>query len=280
MNPITKIFKTWSVTGRIALLVLLGFVFLALLAPLASPYSPCAATGPALAPPDWAHPLGTDELGVDLWAQIAHGSRVSLLVGLATAFLAAALGTLAGTVTALNGGWIDRVLMRVIDIKLAMADLPLLIVIAAFFGPGIWTIVTALALFSWTIPARIVRSRSLTLCQQTYIRAAESYGAGVLYRLRRHLIPELLPVIGVVMIRIAAKAVVAEAGLSLLGLGDPTAGSWGMIIHHATQFEGIYYTPFWKWWLLFPWLALTLFVSSLALISRECEAVQDGSRKP
>ncbi|MGD9189035.1 MAG: ABC transporter permease subunit, partial [Desulfobacteraceae bacterium] len=101
------------------------------------------------------------------------------------------------------------------------------------------------------------------------------YGAGTLYLMRRHFLPEIFPLAAVGMIRLAGRAIVAEAGLSFLGLGDPTSRSWGLIMHNALSFQGIYYTNFWKWWLLFPWLALTLVVTSLALVGKDLEKTAD-----
>ncbi|MEJ2039399.1 MAG: ABC transporter permease [Desulfosarcinaceae bacterium] len=184
-------------------------------------------------------------------------------------------GALAGMAGGYLGGRIDRLLMRVIDILMVLPDLPVLIVLAAFFGPGVGTIIVVLSAFSWVFTARIVRSRVLSLKQRQYIRAAESYGAGVAYLMRRHFLPEIFPLAAVGMIRMAGRAIVAEAGLSFLGLGDPASRSWGLIIHHALSFQGIYYTEFWKWWLLFPWLALMLTVVSLALLARDLEKAAD-----
>ncbi len=181
------------------------------------------------------------------------------------------LGTLSGYL----GGWVDRLIMRLVDIMLILPDLPVMIVLAAFFGPSLFNIVLVLALFSWVHPARIVRSQVMMLKQQNYIRFAEISGAGPWYLIRRHFLPEVFPLLAVSIIKLTGKAIVAEAGLSFLGLGDPTSKSWGLIIHHATNFKGLYFTPFWQWWLLYPWLALTLLVLSLAFISRDLERIAD-----
>ena len=182
---------------------------------------------------------------------------------------------MAGVSAGYLGGWCDRILMRIIDILLVLPDLPVMIVLAAFFGPSVMTIIIVLSAFSWVFTARIVRSRVLSLKQRRYIHASEIYGAGVFYLMRRHFLPEIFPLAAVGMIRMAGRAIVAEAGLSFLGLGDPTSRSWGMILHHALSFPGIYYTDFWKWWLVFPWLALILVVISLALVGKDLEKFAD-----
>lgn len=267
--------KEFSLPGKAGLVVILVVLLVAILAPYISIHPHNISSGPPLVPPGGGHPLGTDELGIDLWAQICYGARVSLLVGFGTALLAALGGGLIGIVSGYLGGWPDKVLMRLIDIMIILPDLPVMIVLAAFFGPSLLNIILVLALFSWVFPARIVRSQILMLKERSYIKSAETYGAGVWYLMWKHFLPEVFPLVAVNMIRLSGRAIVAEAGLSFLGLGDPTSKSWGLIIHHATNFKGIYYTDFWKWWLLYPWLALIIMVISLAFISRELERMVD-----
>lgn len=267
--------KEFSLPGKVGLVVILVVLLAAILAPYISIHPPNVSSGPPLSPPGKGHPLGTDELGVDLWAQICYGARVSLLVGFGAALLAALGGGLVGIVSGYLGGWSDKVLMRLIDMMIILPDLPVMIVLAAFLGPSVLNIVLVLALFSWIFPARIVRSQILTLKERGYIKSAETYGASVWYLMWKHFLPEVFPLVAVNMIRLSGRAIVAEAGLSFLGLGDPTSKSWGLILHHAISFKGIYYTDFWKWWLLYPWLALTIVVIALAFISRELERMVD-----
>lgn len=231
------------------------------------------SSGPSLSPPSLTHYLGTDELGHDIWAQICFGARISLIIGLGTAFLSGFGGGIIGMVSGYIGGMTDKIVSRLIDMMIVLPDLPIMIVLAAFLGPGLINIIVVLALFSWVFTARIVRAQVLMLKKQHYITAAEMIGAGPWYITRKHLFPEIFPFIGVSMIRLTGRAVVAEAGLSFLGLGDPTSKSWGLIIHHAVNFNGIYYTRYWQWWLLYPWIALTLMVTALAFISRDLERV-------
>ncbi|MCK5163316.1 MAG: ABC transporter permease [Desulfobacula sp.] len=265
----------FSKTGQTGLIIVGIVFFMAIFAPLISVHSHKLSSGPPLSSPNGEHILGTDELGVDLWAQICFGSRISLVIGMGTALLAGSCGGLIGVLAAYSGGMTDRILMRIIDIITVLPDLPVMIVLAAFFGPGLINIIIVLSLFSWVATARIVRSQVLQLKEQLYIKSAETYGAGTWYLMKRHFLPEIFPLVAVSMIRLTGKAIVAEAGLSFLGLGDPASGSWGLIIHHATSFTGIYYTNFWKWWLIAPWIALTLMVSSLAFISRDFERFAD-----
>jgi peptide/nickel transport system permease protein len=165
--------------------------------------------------------------------------------------------------------------MRVIDVTMALPSLPLLIVISAFMGPSIVNVIIILVLFSWARPARIARSQTLSVKTHAYIIAARNYGASSWYLLRRHIFPEVLPILLVLVIGITSHAIVAEAGLAFLGLGDPTSKSWGMMLNYATGFRSIYFTPYWQWWLVPPLLALISLLLCLAFISRDLERVLD-----
>lgn len=261
--------------GRASCIVLCLLILMALLAPLITWLPADRASGPPLAPPGGEHLLGTDQIGLDLWSMICYGGRVSLTVGVATALLAGLGGALLGMVAGYVGGWVEMLIMRVVDVMIILPDLPVVIVLAAFFGPSLRNIILVLALFSWSRPARIVRSQTLVIKEQPYIRMARLYGGGNIYLIFRHLLPELLPLIIVNMIRLSGRAVMTEASMAFLGLGDPLARSWGLIINHALNFSGIYFTPFWRWWLFYPWLFLTLLVSSLALLGRDLERIAD-----
>jgi len=272
---IESIWHNLSLSGKISAVILTLLILMAVFAPFLSWQPHHRSSGPPLQPPGMPHLLGTDELGVDIWAMICYGARVSLAVGLGTALLAGLGGGIIGMFAAFKGGWVDRFFMRLIDIMIALPNLPVMIVLAAFFGPSLLNIIIVLALFSWSITARVVRAGALSLKEQPYIKMAVHYGAGPLFLLTKHFIPELLPIIMVSMVRLAGMAIVTEASLAFLGLGDPTSRSWGLIINHAVNFRGIYFTEFWKWWLLYPWMFLTLLVTSLALLGRDLERIAD-----
>ncbi len=276
---IQSAWRRLSVPGKVSAIILALLVLMAIFAPLLTWLPHDRSSGPPLAPPGMPHLLGTDELGVDMWAMICYGARVSLAVGLGTALLAGLGGGMIGMFAAHKGGWIDRLLMRMIDVMIALPNLPVMIVLAAFFGPSVVNIIVVLALFSWSRPARIVRAGALSLKEQPYIKMASHYGASSFYLLTWHFLPELLPIVMVSMIRLAGKAIVAEASLAFLGLGDPTSRSWGLIIHHAVNFSGIFFTEFWKWWLLYPWVFLTLLITSLALLGRDMERIADPRKE-
>lgn len=269
------IWKCWQATsllGKLAASLLLVFICMALFAPWLSFHSAYEPTTKSLEPPSWQHWLGSDDLGIDLWAQLLQGTRNSLLIGIGTAVLAGLGGAWLGLVAGYKGGRWDQWIMRLTDIALALPSLPIMIVCAAFFGPSLFNILLVLTLFSWMPAARLVRSKALAIREEPYVRLARSYGATFRHMIVRHFLPQLTPLILVNCLRLINRAVIAEASLSYLGLGDPLSRSWGLILHHAMQFKNIYYTPFWKWWVLSPLSALILFVVALALLARELEA--------
>lgn len=253
----------------IIFLVLLTGIFSSCLA--SYPYN--TPSGGSLEAPGRAHWLGTDDLGIDLWAQICFGARNSIIVGFGTALLAGIGGSIIGIFSGYFGGLTDKFVMRATDMIIVLPDLPMMIVLGAFFGSSVRNVIIVLALFSWTIPARVVRSKILSVKEEKYITAAKSYGAGFWYLTIRHFLPNILPIVMVSIIRLVSRAIVAEAGLAFLGLGDPTSKSWGLILNHAIAFRGIYFTDYWKWWVVSPIAAITLLVSAIAFISRDIEKV-------
>lgn len=274
-KAISRFWRGLSSFGKIGLLLLVLMVVLALGAPFFTWLPHDTSSGPPLEPPGIRHIMGTDELGVDLWSQICYGARVSLAVGLGTALLAGLGGGMVGIWAGYRGGLLERLFTRVIDIMIVMPDLPVMVILAAFFGSSLTNIIIVLALFSWSHPARILRAQVLSLKEQGYVQMAKSYGATDLYIIWKHLLPELIPILVVSMVRLSGMAIVTEAGLAFLGLGDPTSRSWGLIINHALNFSGIYFTPFWKWWLIYPWIFLTLLITGLALFGRDLERFAD-----
>ncbi|WP_396391255.1 ABC transporter permease subunit [Desulfosporosinus shakirovi] len=271
LHLLVRAVKKFSPIGKAALVVAAIIVMMGIFAEHLSLFSNNLPSGYALEAPGKSHWLGTDDLGIDLWAQICYGARVSLMVGWGTALLAGVGGSLIGVVSGYAGGTVDKVIMRLTDLIIVLPELPMMIVLGAFFGPSLKNVILVLALFSWTEPARIVRSKILSIKQEHYVRAAKSYGAGVWHLIRVHFLPSLLPLVLVSMIRLMGRAIVAEAGLAFLGLGDPLSKSWGLILNHAINFKGIYFTEFWKWWVVSPITAISLMVVSIAFIGRELE---------
>lgn len=248
-------------------LALVGaFGLIALLAPLLAPYDPQAVSGPSLSAPSTQHLLGTNDAGQDILSQLIWGARSSAVVAILAGGLAVALGGAIGGISGLAGGWTDVVVMRVVDLCLAIPAIPLLILVAALAGPSQTTIVLVIGLAGWPGLARVVRSEALRLRHRGFVEAARGFGAGPLYLLRRHVIPSILPLLTAAFVAWAATAVVLQAGLAFLGLSDPTDVSWGAILNRAINHEGVYFTSEWLWWVLPAGLAVTLAATGLAFI--------------
>ncbi len=264
--------------SKVGLAILLVFCVAAVLAPPAARHQ-LGRTFAPLQPPSVVHPLGTDDIGRDLLAQVLAGARVSLLVGLSAGLAATLLGGLVGLAAGYFGGSADRLLMRLVDFFLAIPRLPLLIVLAAYLGSGIWVIVIAFVFISWAYPARMVRAQVLLEKRRAYVTAAQLSGLPWHYILRRHIAPPLLPLLAAVVIMEMGHAVAAEAGLSFLGLGDPTAVSWGTILYHAFAYPALFLDGSWLWWALPAGLCLSLVLLGLALVSVSLEGNLDPRLK-
>lgn len=247
-----------GITGALALLTIAG--------PALAPYDPRAVVGPSLAAPSGAHLLGTNDAGQDILSQLLAGGRVSLATGLMAAAIAVSAGVLVGAAAGLVRGWMDVVAMRTVDIFLAIPALPLVILIAALAGPSRPTIVAVIALAGWPPISRIIRSQTLILGGRGFVGAARGFGGGRLYIIRRHLVPGLAPLIAATFVNWVAAAVVLEGGLAFLGLGDPTAVSWGSVLERALGHAGTYATGAWTWWVLPVGLAITVSAIGLAFV--------------
>lgn len=271
MKKVIDYIKSASIIGKAAVILFICILILSLIGPNLSKYPYDYPSGDSLEAPSKNHKLGTDDLGIDILAQMCNGARISMIISLGVATLACGIGSFIGILSGYKGGTIDYILMRLTDMIIVLPQLPTMIVLGAFFGPSIKNIIIVLSLFSWTPIARITRSKILTLKNQDYIKLAKGYGGSFKYIYINHIHREILPIIILGFIKTIGKAVVAEASLSFLGLGDPTTKSWGLILNRAMDFKGIYFTPYWKWWVISPLLAITLLVVSISLIGRELE---------
>ncbi|WP_371749352.1 ABC transporter permease [Streptomyces sp. NBC_01283] len=222
-----------------------------------------------LRPPSLAHPFGTDDVGRDLLLRCVYGLRVSLLVGVVAAVVATVIGTAVGALAAASGGWVDRVVMRLVDVFSSVPHLLLGIFIVAMFRPGVWPVVVSVALTHWLSTARIVRAEVLSLRSRPYIDAAISGGASRMRVIVRHLLPGVLPQAGLAAVLMVPHAIWHESALSFLGLGLPThQASLGTLVQSA---RGSLLAGDW-WPTLFPGLFIivpTLAIAGLAGAWRE-----------
>jgi peptide/nickel transport system permease protein len=242
--------------------VVLFFIALAVLAPLVSPYDPLATNwGAVRKPPTMLHPFGTDEIGRDVLARVIWGARASLAAGLVSVSLALAVGVPIGLVSGYVGGFVDGTLMRMIDAVLAIPFLILAIALAAFLGPSLTNAMIAIGVSQTPIFARLTRGQVLSVKHEEYIEAARAIGNPHHRIVLRHIFPNIVPPLLVQATLAAAAAIIAEASLSFLGLGEqPPDPSWGSMLNTAKNF--ISQAP---WMAVWPGLAIFGLVLSLNL---------------
>ncbi len=227
--------------------VVLALALAAILAPVISPYDPQKTDlDSMLAPPSWAHPLGTDDLGRDLLARLLYGGRISLLIGLMTMVMSIALGTLVGGLAGFYGGRVDNLLMRLVDMMLAFPSLFVLIILSlalrdlpsdALRGTplaSVLSIIAVIGVLSWMPVARLVRASFLSIKEREFILAARCIGANNLRIMARHMAPNALSPIIVAATFHVATSVITESGLSYLGFGvQPPTPTWGNMLKNA-----------------------------------------------
>lgn len=196
------------------------------------PEDPLEMVGPPFTWPatDAAFPLGTDLMGRDLLAGLAHGSRVSLMVGASSATISLVIGLVIGAISGYAGGRIDSVLMRITELFQTIPAFLLAIILVSIFSPSLGTIILALGVTSWTSIARLTRGEFISLRQREFVRAAQALGASHARIIFREILPNALTPIIVTSAVLVANAILSEAGLSFLGLGDPNVVSWGSMV--------------------------------------------------
>jgi len=257
----------WHIFARnhaavVAAAILLALILLALIGPALAPFDPDKiGAGAAMAAPGWPHLMGTDELGRDVLSRVLGGVRVSLLVGLGAAAIATSLGVVVGGVAGFFGRFVDDGLMRVTEIFQVVPRFFLAVLLVAFFGASILNIVLAIALLSWPEVARIVRAEFLSLRGRQFVDAARVAGASAATLIFLEILPNALgPVIVNATLQVG-QAMLLEAGLSYLGLGDPSQISLGLMLHQA---QAIMRSAWWA--TAFPGAMIFLAVLSLNLI--------------
>jgi len=250
-------------------LILLLLAASALLAPGLAPHDPTRQNlGQDLLTHTQDHPLGTDKLGRDILSRTIYGSRVSLLVGVTTVALSLSIGFTLGALAGYFGGWLDQLLMRLVDILLAFPGILLAIAMTAVLGPGLDHVILALCLIGWTGYARLVRGEILTLREREFVHAARALGCPPGRVILRHFLPNLLPPLMIQATFGLAAAIVAEGSLSFLGLGvEPPTPSWGSMLNEGRQF--LLVAPHLT---TYPGLAIMITVVALNLVG---DALQD-----
>lgn len=260
-----------AIVGGILLAVL---VVAAVFAPTIAGHDPLVPQGRPFESPSRAHPLGTDDVGHDLFAQLLFGTRVSLIIALLSATIAVGLGLAVALLAGYRQGKLEQVLMRVVDLTLAFPFLVLVIVLAAFFGRSLFTTVVVIGTVIWARPARVLRSQVIKVREFQHVLAAKAMGASSARIIGRHILPRVAPLAAAQFVRAANISVLIEASLSFLGLGDTNRISWGTTLYFANSRNAIL-TDAWVWWILPPGLALTVAILGFAFLGYAIEEWAD-----
>ena len=259
-NKWRNFYSNWvSVLGLVILLLL---TVTALIGPVIAPFDPeDLEIGRRATAPNTMYWVGTDELGRDVFSRAVTATRVSLLVGIIAAGVSTLLGILVGSLSGFFGGWLDHILMRITEVFQVVPQFFLAVVLVALFGASVLNIIVAIALLTWPIIARLTRSEFLSLKSRQYVDAAYLGGASNTRLIFREILPNAMGPIIVSATLLVGRAMLTEAGLSFLGLGDPSRISLGVMLYQSRPFVQF------AWWAaLFPGMMIFLAVLSTNLI--------------
>lgn len=271
-----------SKTGTIGLLIVLLIIFIAIFAKLLAPHDPNQINAAMmLKPPAWVeggdtdYILGTDNLGRDILSRIIYGSQISLVVGVASVILAGIIGIFIGLVSGFYGGFLDNILMRIVDSFLAIPTILFALVILTVFGPSALTLIVVLGVTNWVQYARLIRGEVLSLKEREFVRAARSMGVRDHKIILKHLLPNVISPFIVISTLSVATTIILEASLSFLGLGiQPPTISWGGILSDGKDYVAT------SWWLAaFPGLAITITVLGMIFLGDWLRDVLDPREK-
>lgn len=250
------------IPAKVGAIALAGILALALLAPAISPFEPMKTDlDGALRAPSAGHLFGQDRLGRDVFSQVAHGARASVLIAVSVVTLTVLAGVALGAAAGYLGGAIDALVMRVVDIFLAFPGILLAIALAGVLGPNLSNLVIALSVMGWVGYARLVRAQVLTLREREYVAAARAVGAGPGRVVARHILPNALSPVIVQATFSAAGVIIAESSLSFLGLGPQDVPTWGGLLSQGAAY--LLYAPHIAF---FPGLFIMLTVLALNLV--------------
>ena len=251
--------------GMIGLAGVLLIVAVGLLGPLFIA-KPDGYTLEILLPPSSSHWLGTDSIGLDIFSELVWGARTSLYVSLLAMLLSGVIGIPLGLVCGFTTGWLREIIDGFIDIFMTLPMLPLMIIIAAVMGTSITNVAIILGIFSWPQLARVTKNSTLKIREQQYIEACACLGLSRTRTLFKHVLINATGPVFVNMTLVMASAVLTEASLSFLGLGDPTTWSWGTILKRAWGQNAVISNPNPWWWWLMPSLCIVVYVVCFNLL--------------
>ena len=261
--------------AKIGTFLLIGFFMVALLGPFITPNNPgervVNENGEWLTnePPSLEYPLGTNDSGFPIFSQLVIGTRIAFIVGLVTGLLVGGLGTIVGMIAGYYGGHLENILMRVVDTAYGLPFIPFAIVVIVVLGQSLLSVILAMTAIFWRSTARVIRSEVVSIKERGMIDAARASGASDIRILGLHILPVVLPIVLLYSVFAIGWAIIAEAGLSFLGLGDPGSYSWGTMLNEAHTSHALY-QELWIW-IFAPGLCIVLFVMALYFISQGIE---------
>ena len=275
---------TDELSVKLSMLTVTFFVFVAIFAPFIATHGPLTRqyqTADEILIQKWAEPsilgansghiLGTTAEGFDIFSQLVYGTRAALLVGIIAAVFTAGIGTMVGLVAGYYGGKVDDALMRLVDFLYGMPMLPTVIILVALLGPNLWNIIFAVIILQWRSTARVIRSQALSLRERPFVKAAQVAGASDWHIISRHLAPNVLPMSFLYGSFAIAWAILTEAGVSFIGLGDPNTVSWGTMLQASRAYSALQFGAW--WWFVPPGVCIGLLVISGFLIGRGYEEI-------
>jgi len=268
-NKKTKDFISKLISNKMGLagiVILIAFTVIALLGPIFYTFDlqKIGEVSNIMKPPSFEHLLGTDELGRDILGYLISGSRVSMMVGLLATIISMLIGTVLGIVSGYYDKNIGVIIMRITDFFLVIPWLPLMIVLASIMGTSIWNIIIVIGITSWAGTARVVRSQTLSVKELQFIERAIAIGSSDSHIMKKHILPNVFPLVIANTVLNAAVAITTETTLSFLGLGDVTRPSWGVMLHYAFESGAMSVGAY--WYFLPPGICIILVVLAFTFL--------------
>lgn len=264
MSVLTQLLRNRKALVGVTILAIV--ILVAIFAPLLTEYSPTQRVGRPHQPPSADHLLGTTRLGYDVFTRLLHGARISLAVGFGAGLLITIIGTVLGIIAGYKGGVVDEVITFLTNMVLVIPNLPLLLVLAAFIGQASPLVIAIILGFtSWAWGVRVTRSETLSIRQRDFVKSAEMLGEPGWRIMAFEIFPNLISIVGINFIGSVLFAVITEATLEFLGLGDPNTVSWGIMLYNAQNASALSVGAWWD--ILTPCVALAVLGLGLALIN-------------
>jgi len=263
---------TWM--GKSGTIIIAAFVAFALGADLFLPYDPTESTEEVLEGVSWDHWFGTDQRGRDVFTRTAHGTTASLIIGFVAMGISMVLGTVVGLASGYWGGWKDEIIMRINDVFLSIPWLVLMIVIASIWGSrDLFSIIVVIGITGWSTTARIVRAQVLSLKERQFVERAKAIGSGEWHIIRKHIFPNVVPLIFANAILTVAIAILSESTLSFLGLGPQTVDTWGRILDEANNQSAAIAGPY--AFIIMPGLCIVLVILGFTFVGYAMDEVMN-----